>query len=451
MTELRESAHASTRLVTSDSSPTGPTTGIQATSVRSRNCRAVKSDETAVNRGMRSIGRSADSTPTDRAGGISSSRQRLGTSTIGQFFGDSWSQSWNSVQELAATFLSAGEDARQLRLPLPGYRESRDRDLTTESFTAQSRTAVRTATILESHEGVNGGLDITGRYKRRSSDESAWATPQTEDCLVYIHHIQSEDTYAGLILRYRCREDVFRRANGLWSGDNIQTRKWLVLPVDACDVRGRPCDTPPPQTSSESGILASASRKLRPRQARHPDSLTTITSDHMDNDSAQGDEYPWTHVRWVYIESCLRSVQIGRVTKETLGYFPPRRKRSTKTTSSLSTPRQSSELSSTSAETAGRSLSHRHNEPGGPWESSRIVEAPPGDDHDTAYFSRQSNSLDKAAAAVESWLRVALAKRPNTPVIGSLARQTGWSTIQRDSDLIELTDTAHDQNSSNNV
>ncbi|RCI10984.1 hypothetical protein L249_5431 [Ophiocordyceps polyrhachis-furcata BCC 54312] len=197
-------------------------------------------------------------------------------SSIGQFFGDSWSQSWNSVQELAATFLSAGDVASS-----KFNQEHGDQHPLSASQGLAMHLLV--ALIDERHLG--------------SSEESAWAIPQAEDCLVYIHHVQSEDTYAGLILRYRCREDVFRRANGLWSGDNVQTRKWVALPVDACDVRGRPCNTPPPRTPPELRIMASASDRSRPlQQARDPDSRATFTSRQIDKDFAQGDEEPWTHV-----------------------------------------------------------------------------------------------------------------------------------------------------------
>jgi hypothetical protein len=33
---------------------------------------------------------------------------------------------------------------------------------------------------------------------------------------------------------------VFRKANGFWPNDNIQSRNTVLLPVDACSVKGRP-------------------------------------------------------------------------------------------------------------------------------------------------------------------------------------------------------------------
>ena len=80
--------------------------------------------------------------------------------------------------------------------------------------------------------------------------------------------------------------------------------------------------------------------------------------------------------------------------------------------------------------------------------SSGIVESPFEDGRDTASSSRQGSGLDRAAATVESWLRGALAKRPSTPLMGSLARSKGWSAgLDDGGDLIELADTGSDDGS----
>ncbi|PFH55018.1 hypothetical protein XA68_11039 [Ophiocordyceps unilateralis] len=557
MPESRKLEQQPTNLSTSRLSPSGPQSGVVSSSVRSRNRRPVGSIETAVDRVLENPGSTTGSTSASRIGGSSiglNLDRGPGTTTLGQFLGDSWAQGWCSVQELATTFLSAGDDKRRgTKFAQSSWRDSPDHDPLAGSARARPRTwgpappsrksgvgdaapglaperkaalrAVRTASILESHDGVNGGLDTTGRHKRRSSDDSSQTNPQTEDSLVYIHHVQPEDTYAGLVLRYRCREDVFRRANRLWSGDSIQTRKWLALPIDACDVRGRPHETPPSHSPSGSNFAALANKRSQSGQpASNLESRGTPTGeDEAEMKKPPDEEEPWTHVRWVHLDSLPRPVQIGRVTKQSLGFFPPRRKKSIRTMSSLSTPRPSSELSVDTVGTAGYSSSRRQSDIGArpkscgvsvPFHSRMGCEAadvrpswmrrpggvgsittrepgpdsdylnswatrhlpslnlgglpsmsimgsetasfgftsdPPGivessfeEGRDTASLARQRSGLDKAAAAVESWLRVALTKRPSTPIVGSRAGQTGLSTLHGDGDLIELANTGLD-------
>jgi hypothetical protein len=83
-----------------------------------------------------------------------------------------------------------------------------------------------------------------------------------------------------------------------------------------------------------------------------------------------------------------------------------------------------------------------------------IVESPFEDGRDVEGVSRgggaSGNGLDKAAAAVETWLRGAFAKMPpGTPVLGPRGRShggghQGQSLRQVEGDLIELTDTNSD-------
>lgn len=217
--------------------------------------------------------------------------------------------------------------------------------------------ARKTASVLESHEGVNGGLDVTGRFKRRNSDEQLHnnvTSPEVEDQLVYIHHVQPNDTYAGIILRYRCQEDAFRKANGLWSRDNIQIRKWLALPVDACEVKGRPCE-PPSFYSREVDHLAATpattpgpSTTIRASTTSNPhdDFFASQTAKAIPEEAVVEEDKPWTHVRWDKLDHCKEPVEIGRVARKAMGYFPPRRKKSVRTISTLSTPRGSFDVPS---------------------------------------------------------------------------------------------------------
>lgn len=410
--------------------------------------------------------------------------------------------------------------------------------------------AMKTASLLQSHEGVNGGLDVSGRFKKRRSDEdlrgsNAAQSEETEDHLVYIHHVQPGDTYAGIVLKYRCREDAFRKANGLWSRDNtyIQVRKWLALPVDACEIRGRPCEAPSYYNNNHVDLLAPT-----PDATTQGDPFSTGKAPEHPRPNQQpfDEERPWAHVRWVTIDNFTMPVEIARVRRKALGYFPPRRKKSLHTVSSLSTtPRGSMDVppsitlgseapdhaqSPVGSSTVSRRMSilsgtgsrsvgdldnpHRpawmrrpggvgslHSKVRGPegdyfnsWtkkhlpglnieglpsmsvmgsESARlgfddpadsdapgaagIVESPFEDGRDVESVSRgggnaSGTGLDKAAAAVETWLRGAFAKiPPGTPALGPRGRtqdhhrhHQGQALGQAEGDLIELTDTNSD-------
>lgn len=505
-------------------------------------------------------------------------------SSIGQFLEDSVSQSWLSVQGIASSFFGTASSSKPGRRSAPGSRYSsrspngRLRDHQQTQQTQQQHQhhgrkragsglkneisawgpeppskalgiddvaagslaereaalkAARTASVLESHDGVNGGLDITGRHKRRNSDDysASQAVEEEEDCLVYGHRVQSSDTYVGIILRYKCREDAFRKANGLWSRDAIQTKKWLTIPVDACEIRGRPCD--PPNWANQGRVdLLATTPDDRTATKSHDDFFGRTPQKQPDD----AQDKPWEHVRWVKIDSMPEPIEIGRISRHSMGYFPPRRKKSFGTL--MSTPRQSSDFSvapppgvsdrpgsrrqSSVGSTSNRpslatsplSARSRVNSeaaehmpafmrrPGGVGTMGRSVRAP-GPDTNNFYawaakhfpslnfedlptmsvmgaetlkigfsmdaeaaagvaedsFERgrdassrftsgnNGNGLDRAAAAVEAWLRGALAKRPGTPMLG--ARRVGSGGFggldgDNDSDLIELADAASD-------
>ncbi|KAL8339892.1 hypothetical protein RB601_006157 [Gaeumannomyces tritici] len=206
--------------------------------------------------------------------------------------------------------------------------------------------ARRTASVLESHEGVNGGLDVAGKFKRRSSDENlrgSSATQEPEEYLAYIHHVQPSDTYAGIVLKYRCREDAFRKANGLWSRDNIQIRNFLVMPVDACEIKGRTCG-PPTYYSQDVDLLATTPGKGGGSKDVDDFFSPSPNGKFAEQPPSIEDAHPWTHVRWVALESFKGPIEIARVSRRNTGYFPPRRKKSVHTTTTLSTPRGSMDL-----------------------------------------------------------------------------------------------------------
>lgn len=211
--------------------------------------------------------------------------------------------------------------------------------------------AKKTASILESHEGANGGLDVNGNYKRRTSldKQSTCGQPNEEgDALVYVHHVQASDTLAGVVLKYNCQPAVFRKANRLWPHDPIQIREVVFLPVDACAIKGRPCD--PSSDSQPIDLLAPTPETEDPsssdRAYANGEEWGHQSQDKIfntDQSNPEGERQPWVHVRWVLLDSSPSSkpVEIARLPRKTLGYFPPRRRRSHATLSSVSTPRGS--------------------------------------------------------------------------------------------------------------
>ncbi|KAL7933825.1 carbohydrate-binding module family 50 protein [Trichoderma chlorosporum] len=473
------------------------------------------------------------------------------TSGLGQVLGDSWAQSWSSVQGFATSLLSVAENPSDIpqprsgiqsdqsfasslwnRLPpsvggtasknlrqadSPVLQSQRAANRVAAGSSDQREAALKTAqraSVLENSQDPSGGLDILGKYKRRNSDEITSDNSQPEEYLVYIHKILPIDTYAGIILRYKCMEDAFRKANGLWSRDSIQVRKWVILPVDACEVRGRPCEPP---SSNQKPSAPDFFETSLPTGSMAPQSTSSGHSQLFSERAAQEDEnaekeiMPWSHVRWVKIDSLPDPVEIGRIARQKMGYFPPRRK---KAVSFSSTPRQSIDAAEQIEQPMPRrqssvgdgppSLGRResflsHGDGDGPdtrpaWmrrsggvgSLSRNIRAPgpdkdylnswakkhfpglniddlpsmsvmgsemarfgfdreaagivegaiqEGGDADSLY--NQNTGLDKAAAAVETWLRTAWSKRSMAPLIPRQRNTAG----QDFGDLIELTPT----------
>ncbi|KAM5348497.1 hypothetical protein ACJ41O_008321 [Fusarium nematophilum] len=498
--------------------------------------------------------RSASPLPSPRAG--ASPHRTNSAANLTNFLNDSLTQSWASVQGFASSLISGDDDPtrrsqssnRAGSQPGNWGREFSGRNASRKTVAAwgppppkepglddvgagsraerdAALRAARRAMVLESHDGVNGGLDVSGNHKRRNSDESAVEQPQSQlqEYLVYVHKVEPSDTYAGLILRYQCREDAFRKANGLWTRDSVQMRKWLTIPVDACDLRGRPCDPPSWHNSHGVDLLAptpAAEDSMVSSEGTRDDFFSRPTNGTpSESKVADEEERPWTHVRWVKIDSFQQPVEIARVARNAMGYFPPRRKKSIRTISTFSTPRQSLDLYSNPPGSAGTSsrrqssLGHRPqlsgtitSSPGRaiseggeslpPWmrrpggvgsmglgsrtpgpdkdylttwtkkhlpglnleglpsmsimgsetahfgfksgESAGLVEGHAGERQDTNSTIQQGNGLDKAAAAVEMWLRGALSRKPSTQLGGFRGRP------ERDGDLIELTDTGSD-------
>ncbi|KAK8079880.1 hypothetical protein PG997_007698 [Apiospora hydei] len=301
-----------------------------------------------------------------------------------------WAPSWASVQELASSILTGGESGYNSEASQPNSRsasKSRQKSVWNTLGTNGSKNAGRnlpdswgpapptrsgrpkaediaagslaereaalkarkTASVLESYEGVNGGLDVAGKFKRRNSDENLAGTqsePVVEDQLVYLHHVLPTDTYAGLILRYR-------RLRG--QGPTVRTPNYFNRKVDHL------ATTPLPESSIQSGMADSWPNE------QHPFHEDSSNPQNTKSQSLPEEEQPWTHVRWVKIDGVDNAVEIVRVPRQAVGFFPPRRKKSIRTVSAFSSPRQSLDLS--------RGVTGGSSEPAvdspGNWSSSR--------------------------------------------------------------------------------
>ncbi|RFU35658.1 hypothetical protein B7463_g666, partial [Scytalidium lignicola] len=208
--------------------------------------------------------------------------------------------------------------------------------------------------VLEGHEDLTGSLDNNGNYKRKTSLENNRAEDKRNDegdALVYIHHVQPNDTLAGVVLKYNCQPAVFRKVNRLWPNDSIQVREVVMLPVDACAIKGRPCEPPSSDPSYQGVDLLAPTPETEDPPPNTGTSWPTAppflsSSSYQKAPSGTDDEPPWTHVRWVLLDSSpsAKPTEIARLPRKTLGYFPPRRRKSQATVSSVSTPRGSSEF-----------------------------------------------------------------------------------------------------------
>lgn len=281
-----------------------------------------------------------------------------------------WMTSWNTLQGLASSVLggqvedvmgtAAGKKPKreggrkklpeQWGPPEPKTQRQKDSGIgwgSTDEMQAEVRTR-KLRGVLEGREEDKNILDTNGNYKRRSSTEEQRPGSSQEDdyALVYIHHVQKQDTLQGVVLKYNCKPEVFRKANRLWPNDTIQTRDTVILPVDACTIKGRPCEAPSPNQGVD---LLAPTPGIEDPPFSNGDNWPGISSPYNNGTSAElpeDKENPWVHVRWVLVDASPNSkpVEIARMPRKTLGYFPPRRRKSHATISTVSTPRGSMEF-----------------------------------------------------------------------------------------------------------
>ena len=175
---------------------------------------------------------------------------------------------------------------------------------------------------------------------------------EDRDALVYIHHVMPNDTLAGILIKYNCPPPVFRKANRLWPNDSIQVKKTVVLPVDACGVKGRKIPEPSEsidlfaddaaeESTPTSSHAAPWGEPAHDSSAKETPLSSIPTSPSIA--TSNGEEPPWKHDSWVVIDGHPAAVEIARLPRKALGYFPPGRRKSS-SYSDLETPPASLDL-----------------------------------------------------------------------------------------------------------
>ncbi|ETN47071.1 uncharacterized protein HMPREF1541_01261 [Cyphellophora europaea CBS 101466] len=203
--------------------------------------------------------------------------------------------------------------------------------------------------------GAQESRDSSGRYKRRDSDADIQVNNGVEhdqDALVYVHKTAREDTLAGVMLRYGCQPDVFRKVNRFWPNDNIQVRNHVFLPVEACSVRGKKVEGPQAGSDLLGAAIEDLAKTTTPgkgalkRMGTHtaPEQAPSPTAEAFP--SYSNDNPDLRHDSWVSLPNFPDPVAILRIPRSSLGYFPRARRKSLSkpahTDSSVtSTPRSS--------------------------------------------------------------------------------------------------------------
>ncbi|KAJ5480874.1 hypothetical protein N7539_006768 [Penicillium diatomitis] len=182
----------------------------------------------------------------------------------------------------------------------------------------------REALLLAESDPITSGAM---RHKRRDSGDY-FDQPidhvHEDDALAYIHQVQASDSITGVTIKYGCQPAIFRKANGFWPNDNIQSRKTVLLPVDACSVKGRPIA--PPQVDLLTLDSEDASGSSLTPIGDTP--VVSVLNSEAPESSETDRNQVWKHETWVTIEGFQSPVQIGRVPRKALGFFPRTRRKS---------------------------------------------------------------------------------------------------------------------------
>lgn len=320
-------------------------------------------------------------------GTAGSSLRKTGQSNSQVTLSALWGSSWSTIQGIASDLIGTDEstDARQRS---PGTRRRRKNSkpglfdagnstppkqwgpksavpLPASSHVATGTREEREALVrAQKRKDLLSGhaaeyADALGHFKRRTSEDrtAISALPGDGDdreALVYIHHVQQSDTLAGITIKYGCQAATLRKSNRMWPNDTVQSRKVLVLPVDACSVKGKLMAEPDVidlvPTESDEDRNAACSSNLQGKQpvpVKQRNESTSSSSERPSSSSvissSSTSDQPWTHDSWVQLPNNTSPTQIARLSRRTLGYFPPARRKS-QSYSDLDTPSTSLDI-----------------------------------------------------------------------------------------------------------
>jgi hypothetical protein len=264
------------------------------------------------------------------------------------------------------------------------------------------------------------------RHKRRDSsdqtDNLAIDARQDEEALAYIHHVQPNDSITGVAIKYGCQPAIFRKANGFWPTDSIQSRKTVLLPVASCSVKGRPIRAP-----AEVDLLGGDTSNRDSLEDLSGSSIAPAPSSDTRAASAEGEastEAPlegeedriWKHQSWVQIDGFTAPVEIGRVPRKALGFFPRTRRKSQSYTdseprSSISgrerTPTLTSILPSPTESPSSQASTAQNRSTADPSRARAISNAKPRPHH-----QRQRSNIQLVGTGVGTLDRSAMAPGP---------------------------------------
>jgi LysM repeat protein len=263
-------------------------------------------------------------------------------------------ESWSSIQSIASTLL--GSDAQQgtkgkssgtvnpstwrkaakfprLWSPTPQWGPETASE---QKYTAGSKEERRAMVQDKKREAllladVNGLANSSTLHKRRDSDlrlcDSATSVEQDGDALVYVHKVKPQDTLAGVMIRYQCQPAVFRKVNRLWPNDRIQIREHVFLPVEACALRGRrvEVDKSRPDHDLSNSTAAEQCNHISSNQI---DPKPDYESSYISSNTNPDHDPEYKHEYFVSIPGIPENVEIARIPRRTLGFFPPSRRKS---------------------------------------------------------------------------------------------------------------------------
>ncbi|KAI1628193.1 hypothetical protein EDD37DRAFT_297907 [Exophiala viscosa] len=208
--------------------------------------------------------------------------------------------------------------------------------------------------------GASENRDSLGRYKRRDSDAAATETDAGEDALVYLHKVQKADTMAGVVIKYNCQAEPFRKINRFWPNDNIQTRTQVLIPLEGSTIKGRKVESPyltkdlfdpgvdksisKATTTSGSGNGTPLANGPDHSQNYLPSISSTLTREPLSLITSLSEDIDFKHDSWVVLPNSNEPIEILRVPRRALGYFPRARRKSNVTAtdaSAASTPKTS--------------------------------------------------------------------------------------------------------------